>query len=313
MRPDPEEFDRGPLLRTPFQNWHYAAARELLEYVKALTEDAEGTEAWRLEPGAFRNIVIGTFARATKTYGAVLLLCDRGYGEQAGMLNRSLFEYTVTAWWMLEQDEAEVMDALRKHHDHARVLYERALETHPELKSEPEGEPEPLSAEYVAELDDKFGEHGGQWHKKRLDQLVREVEDSWDAPYANTLWKFFRFVNHWNNYMLHHSAVGVSEGVAWTDPDESPLVIMGPSSEWNEASLWAAFWIYGLIVQATLCYLEPDRLHEFRAYFEERAARFVEVTAEQICDVGRNDPCPCTSGLKFKHCHEPYVGERVGG
>jgi diacylglycerol O-acyltransferase / wax synthase len=34
-------------------------------------------------------IFIGTFARATKTYGAALLLCDRGYGEQAAMLNRS--------------------------------------------------------------------------------------------------------------------------------------------------------------------------------------------------------------------------------
>jgi hypothetical protein len=46
--------------------------------VKRLTEDAEGAEAWRLEPGESRNVVIGTFARATKTYGAALLLCDVG-------------------------------------------------------------------------------------------------------------------------------------------------------------------------------------------------------------------------------------------
>ena len=29
------------------------------------------------------------------------------------------------------------------------------------------------------------------------------------------------------------------------------------------------------------------------------------ITAEQIANmkVGRNDPCPCGSGKKFKHCH----------
>ena len=37
-------------------------------------------------------IVFWTYARSTKTYRASVRLCCRGYGVQAGMLNRSLWE-----------------------------------------------------------------------------------------------------------------------------------------------------------------------------------------------------------------------------
>jgi hypothetical protein len=42
-------------------------------------------------------------------------------------------------------------------------------------------------------------------------------------------------------YILHHSAVGVSEGVRWTDPEETPVLLLGPTRDWTGASLWAAF------------------------------------------------------------------------
>jgi hypothetical protein len=311
ITPDSRELDDGPLLRTPCQDWQFAAARELRDRIHELVIGVEERQAegWRLVPGTLGSVMAGTFARGTQTYRAVLLLCDRGYGEQAGMLNRSLFEYAVTAWWMLGQPEDEVMDGLRKHHDHARVLYERALDTHPELKPGREQEAEPLAPEYVAELDAAFSRFGGQWHGKRLDQIVRESAANFDdEAYADVVWKFFRFVNHWNNYMLHHSSVSLSEGVRWSHPEAPPEIVLGPNSKWGEPSLWAGFWMYGLLVQATLKHHELDALVEFRAFFDERAARFVSVTAEMAKGIGRNDLCPCSSGLKFKRCHEPFVG-----
>lgn len=51
-----------------------------------------------MTPGDTSNLLQGTFARGTKSFGAALLLCDRGYGEQAAMLNRSLFEDATIAW-----------------------------------------------------------------------------------------------------------------------------------------------------------------------------------------------------------------------
>lgn len=33
--------------------------------------------------------------------------------------------------------------------------------------------------------------------------------------------------------------------------------------------------------------------------------RTIEVPPKRMLRVGRNDPCPCNSGKKYKHCHEP--------
>jgi Family of unknown function (DUF5677) len=101
--------------------------RDLLGGIKAADE-------WRMSPGTVPNVVFGTFTRGTKTYRAALLLADRGYGEQAGMLNRSLFEHAVVAWWLLLQEDDEVvMERIRAHREHAQVLYERHSALHPEL------------------------------------------------------------------------------------------------------------------------------------------------------------------------------------
>jgi hypothetical protein len=79
--------------------------------------------------------------------------------------------------------------------------------------------------------------------------------------------------DHWNNYILHHSAVGVSEGVRWSDPEEAPVLRLGPTCDWGSASLWAACWCYALLVLATLRRLSPERVDAYRAFSEERAYR----------------------------------------
>lgn len=308
-QPPPDEFDHGPLTRSPKQEWEYSGVRELRDWVQNLTEELHMTAEWAMAPGSFENLIIGTFARATKTFRAALLLCDRGYGEQAAMLNRSLFEHMVVTWWMsLQPDGDELVERMKRHYDHARVLYERASDQHPELELDPGAEATPLEVEYVAALDKEFGRHGGQWHGKRLDELVREVEEGWDEPYGGMLWKFFRFVNHWNNYILHHSSIGVTEGVRWDVPEETPVLVLGPSREWADASLWATFWCYALLMLSVLRQLSPERADGYRAFFEERGYRFVTVTADSVRGVGRNDSCPCGSERKFKQCHQPYVG-----
>jgi hypothetical protein len=304
------EFDHGPLRRSTQENREFGAARELRDWVERLTGELHAAEEWMMTPGEPENLYIGTFARGTKTYRAVLLLADRGYGEQAAMLNRSLFEHMLVMWWMSHQnDQLQILEKVRRHHDHARVLYERAAGQHPELDLEPGRGADPLSEEYIAALDKEFGSYGGQWHGMSLANLVREVEDGWNEPYPGVLWKFLRFVNHWNNYMLHHSAVGVSEGVRWQDPDEAPMLRLGPTRDWVRGSLWAAFWFYGLLVLCTLRRLSPARAEGFREFFEDLGYRFIVVTRDQAKDVGRNSECPCGSGKKFKSCHDGFVAD----
>jgi hypothetical protein len=143
-----------------------------------------------------------------------------------------------------------------------------------------------------------------------LTSWCAKVESGWAEPYSGVLWKFFRFVNHWNNYLLHHSAVGVTAGVRWRDPEEAPTLLLGPTRDWRDVSLWAAFWCYALLLLAVLRQLSPDRVDDYRAFFEPRAYRFITVTREMARNIGRNELCPCGSERKFKVCHEPYVTDR---
>jgi preprotein translocase subunit SecA len=68
----------------------------------------------------------------------------------------------------------------------------------------------------------------------------------------------------------------------------------------------------------------PEQMAQAAEQLEERAEQFVNVTytaptetgevetfsqtsggavAAEVPRVGRNDPCPCGSGKKYKHCH----------
>src|SRR3954468_20881431 len=61
--------------------------------------------AWARKPTgvdgeAHRALILAVFARSTLTYRAIMQLCRGGYGEQADMLNRSLFEDMAAAHWV---------------------------------------------------------------------------------------------------------------------------------------------------------------------------------------------------------------------
>jgi SEC-C motif len=156
----------------------------------------------------------------------------------------------------------------------------------------------------VAELDRLFGYHGHKhWTGLTLADMVGQVEYGWDEPYGGLLWKFMRFVNTWNNSMLHHSAMGVIQGLEWPDPSATPVLKLGPSAEWQQAALFASYWCYGMLVLAALRCGSDDRRPAMREFLDTRGRDFRELTEEETRGVGRNDPCPCGSGKKFKRCH----------
>src|SRR5262245_32944545 len=46
-----------------------------------------------------------------------------------------------------------------------------------------------------------------------------------------------------------------------------------------------------------------------RAGASEEQAKAARTVRKELPKVGRNDPCPCGSGKKFKHCHEGREAE----
>jgi hypothetical protein len=102
----------------------FRACRELL----ALAWDRMPTG--RGEP--YQYLLLAIFARSTLTYRAIMHLRQGGYGEQADMLNRSLFEDMAAEHWVsLHREEA--IERLEKHHQHSRVLWNRVIERRPGL------------------------------------------------------------------------------------------------------------------------------------------------------------------------------------
>jgi hypothetical protein len=77
------------------------------------------------------------------------------------MLNRSLFEHAVVAWWLVLQDDRDgVMERIRRHREHAQVLYERHSALHPELELDERPDARQRDEDHVAELDRMFGSYG---------------------------------------------------------------------------------------------------------------------------------------------------------
>jgi hypothetical protein len=123
------------------------------------------------------------------------------------------------------------------------------------------------------------------------------------------LWKLYRFVNSWNNEMLHHSAVAVNDAIVWANPADAPILRLGPDRRWTQAVLWASHWSYGLLVLCVLEQLSPDRVQSFIAVLNDLGFRYRTITPQQARGIGPNDLCVCGSEKTFKHCHADMLAE----
>lgn len=215
---------------------------EACERLHAFGEDALYT--WRgraIDGESVDPIVLAEGARATKTYAGALRLVSGGFGPQASMLNRSLFEGMAIAHWAHAHPE-KAIDLFKKHARHSELLWGDALE-----KADPAG-PRTLDAgtkEERKQLGGLFGTYGTKlWTAHRsLYELLPEIEDQWRAgPPREQLWWFFRIAHRDNNQILHSTATGLSGGVTRTR--ESLALDAGPSDRYLERALLGAPWCY---------------------------------------------------------------------
>src|SRR3954453_23265974 len=73
-----------------------------------LLELAPETSRAPTESLASALLIYSLYRRAAKTYAAILLLCRNGFGDQALMLARILFEDIVEAHWVKTNPEAAI-------------------------------------------------------------------------------------------------------------------------------------------------------------------------------------------------------------
>ncbi len=218
----------------------FLASRDLLALAWARKPVGVGGEA-------FRALLLAVFARSTLSYRAIMQLCRGGYGEQADMLNRSLFEDMAAAHWISLHRE-EVVERIEQHHQHSRVLWNRVLERRPGL-SDPVDLG--LDEEMMAELDRIFGQHGtGPWLGLGMWDLMCEIEQLWpDDQGREQLWRFYELAHRANNQKLHLSSFALSR-IVQAREEAGEIVFQYRASPSIDAAsavgpaLFGAFWIY---------------------------------------------------------------------
>lgn len=104
-----------------------------------------------------------------------------------------------------------------------------------------------------------------------------------------------------NNQALHVSAASLNAAVRKMEGDGVGFNI-GPRPDTVERVFFGSFWTFTQTVSLVLdAFGVPVEDAERVSLFSARD--FYVVRADDVRAVGRNDPCPCGSGAKFKRCH----------
>jgi SEC-C motif/Family of unknown function (DUF5677) len=267
----------------------------------------EMVRPWRgrlLDPARPEDALLAALlARSAKTFWAVIELARLGFGEQGMMLNRSLFEDMVDAHWItLDPELAKTRYA--EHHDHGQMIMFEALAKHPTLY---DAEDIPVFApERRKDLDGLFGAYGHKsWTGIPLHRRIEVIEHLWTDDRERGHLRFFgRIVQRMNNQQLHTSAEALNRTVR-SRSDAEVAFQLGPSDAFVEQALFGAFWTFWYILRLILDHFDFETTLRERldAHFNDGTATFRSLTPEELQGVGRNDPCPCGSGKKYKHCH----------
>lgn len=147
----------------------------------------------------------------------------------------------------------------------------------------------------------KYGERPWTGHAN-VQKLVADIKDYWPENEHGLLWNFLRVVHRDNNQLLHATVSGLASAGNRMDSEDLPL-------DWSVARADRKRTICGLLA---VCQSPRPSCQAFelpvQGELDEMVGRqqyeFRRLTADEVKDVGRNDPCPCESGKKFKKCHE---------
>jgi hypothetical protein len=237
--------------------------RRLLEF--AITE----LHAWSgraVKRGADR-IIIAEGARATKTFAAVTRLCELGFGEQASMLNRSLFEGMAVAHWVAEH-RREAVGFFSRHQKFSALLWYETLERLGWLDETDRARRPRVGPKKRAEFVGLFGQFGtAPWVRRNLPTVIREIEHMWDERGRAQLWEFHDVPHRHANQMLHSSVTAVGATTVGATRDALHLT-MGPSNQLVSQALLSGFWMYGQVFGLLRDVFKLKKADVFRTMFD---------------------------------------------
>jgi len=198
-------------------------------------------------------VIAATFARGYKTFRSSIALCADGFGEQAAMLNRSIFEDMAVAYWVQNEGEAAV-DQLNRHHELVVDQYRDAVVAH-DRPTEAAGI-RALSAKRRGDLEREFGPHGSWFGKGGLRRILQQIEGAWPDPeMRKLLWRMYALGHRYNTLLLHHSANALNQ-TAVRRPDGGLAYSAATSTRNVGGALLSAY--FPLSQLARLAYASED-------------------------------------------------------
>jgi hypothetical protein len=293
------EIKQALLVTADRHGQELAGCDRLLDLVLGLVKPWQGRP---LDPEGHPHdlLIAALLSRSTSTFWATLELARMGFGDQAAMLNRSLFEDMVDIHWVRAEPEA-ALERYEQHHEHGRMLYAEQIQKYPDLL--PVVDLPGFDPADRERLNGIFGRYGAKsWTTLNLRQRIEAIEDQWEGDLDRRLLHFFRDIPHReNNQALHVTAQGLTSLVRAHDHEGVTLKV-GPGGEMLDRALFGAFWTFSQTAGLILDHFE-FRVDDAQRNEVFSLKHFAGGSAATTRDVGRNDPCPCGSGKKFKRCH----------
>lgn len=169
--------------------WHSKGTR-LLEIGVAMARNIR--VRGRKPTGLFVTVVLGLYAKAVKTFRAILLLGKHGFGEDAIALQRCLVEILANIKYLDKKDSGNLAEqywGFTDLQDHKMV---QATERNPELQGMFPEHARLLIQQTIGSIKAQMAKHefekryrDNAWHGRRIDEVMREVGlgSLYDVPF----------------------------------------------------------------------------------------------------------------------------------
>jgi preprotein translocase subunit SecA len=119
-----------------------------------------------------------------------------------------------------------------------------------------------------------------------------------------SVWAYYDVAHRMNNLKVHTTTLALGQTIKQS-PDRVMRFTVSPTMDERELMrpLAAAWWTYMQTVSLVLQETAPEQLEAFNKMISLQHFDFLPLDVQRKHRVGRNDPCPCGSGQKYKKCH----------
>jgi hypothetical protein len=219
-----------------------------IEAVRAEVDHYSSTVAPQfshLEGAEERIIDAALLTRTAPLVESVLMLAEAGYGREALMLNRPLFEYTVDAYWT-EANRSLASDRFLAHARYTQHLQRQVFRRYPQLGVTVREES--LDEDEVKAGIGLFGRHASQsWTGAGLPKRLESMKTQLDPLEHGQLDFVFEVLHDLTNAELHPSAWSLGRALRYSPDGKGGRRLQyrsGPEQELAAFALGYTWWIF---------------------------------------------------------------------